>query len=215
MKDFKIKLSFDDGKKEDLKLVRILADYDFEDVTFYIPALSPPREISERDIINISKRFKVGGHTMSHYWTVNDKTGEQTNRLTDINPEAARQEITECRKYLMNLIGHTVDSFCYPRGAFNDDIKKMVAEAGFKDARTTRVLETEEWDDPYETPTTIHIYQRNEYNGVDWLKMAKVMFRDIKDSGGTYHLFGHSYELEKFSYWDKFIELLNYMDKNK
>ena len=203
-KKLKIRFSFDDGRKEDLKLVRLLADYDFENVIFYIPPLECG--ISERDIVNIGRSkypdWKLGGHTMSH------------QRLTEINLEAARQEVFECRKYLMNLVGYPVDSFCYPRGWYNDDIKQIVKDAGFLEARTTKVLQLG-YDDPFEMGTTIHCYQRDEDKGKDWLDVAKEWFDKAKKEGGIYHCWSHSWELSKYGEWNKFKDLLNYINENK
>jgi len=203
----KIKFSFDDGKKEDDKLVRLLANYDFENVVFYIPAAGTEcangREITEKEIQYIDNRWEVGGHTFSH------------QLLTRINPEGARREIEECRKYLMNLLGHAVYSFCYPRGYYNEEIKQMVKDAGFKEARTTEVLRIDEGDDPFEMPTTIHCYQRKEYEGVDWLDVAKEWFQKAKEADGVYHVWGHSKELTKYGDLGKFKKLLDYIDNNK
>ena len=196
---FRIRFSFDDGKNEDLKLVRLLADYDFEDVIFYIPANC---ELSEREIINIDRRFSVGGHTMSHAL------------LTKINSAQALAEITECRQYLINLLGHNIQSFAYPRGYWNKEIKNMVKEAGFSEARTVEVLKLN-YHDPFIMPTTIHCYQRKEYQGEDWLEIAKKWFLKAKEKNGIYHVWAHSWELNRDKSWKKFKELLNFINENQ
>lgn len=50
---------------------------------------------------------------------------------------AMRYEIESSKKRIEDMTDDTVDSFCYPHGTkkdFNDDIKRMVRNAGYKNA---------------------------------------------------------------------------------
>jgi len=49
----------------------------------------------------------------------------------------------------------------------------------------------------------------------DWATRAKIMFDRVYRSGGIYHLWGHSWEIEKFNMWDDFEEVLEYVCNKK
>jgi peptidoglycan/xylan/chitin deacetylase (PgdA/CDA1 family) len=70
--------------------------------------------------------FSIGSHTISH------------EPLTDLNQDAARSEIANSRSILAEHLGHPIPGFCYPRGAFSASLCKMVDQAGYTYAVTTR-----------------------------------------------------------------------------
>lgn len=63
--------------------------------------------------------------------------GQLHQTLNTIPIEQARCDIIESKKLLEQRLGCTIDHFCYPNGGFNDNIKRIVAEAGYKSAFTT------------------------------------------------------------------------------
>ena len=66
----------------------------------------------------------VGAHTMNHFF------------LTEIDPKEAKIEIAGSKKELEKAFGRPIDYFCYPTGAFNDNVVKLVEEAGYRMAFT-------------------------------------------------------------------------------
>jgi peptidoglycan/xylan/chitin deacetylase (PgdA/CDA1 family) len=81
--------------------------------------------------------FKIGSHTLSH------------EPLTDLDPDAARSEIMNSRSFLAERLGIPIQGFCYPRGAFSPSISKMVADAGYAYAVTTRYATNRKFADPF------------------------------------------------------------------
>lgn len=67
---------------------------------------------------------EIGAHTLDHVY------------LTRVAPAEAQRQVTEVRKELEDLFGHTVDAFCYPYGDWSPQIRDMVAEAGYVTATT-------------------------------------------------------------------------------
>jgi peptidoglycan/xylan/chitin deacetylase (PgdA/CDA1 family) len=67
----------------------------------------------------------IGGHSRTH------------PRLTRIPARAAREEIAGGKKKLEDLFGRPVNHFCYPYGDWNEAVRDMVAEAGYRSAVTT------------------------------------------------------------------------------
>lgn len=70
--------------------------------------------------------ISFGAHTKSHL------------ELGNVEDEAlAFEEIYGSKKIIEEKIGMPVDYFCYPSGSFNERIKELVAQAGYKGACTT------------------------------------------------------------------------------
>lgn len=192
--------SWDDGSMLDLKLIDLLKKYEMP-ATFYMPIRC---DLGMFKVREIAKDFEIGCHTYSH---------PQDMKL--LSEEELHVEIKVAKEVLEKVIDKTVTKFCYPRGRYNDFVKAIVKEAGFEEARTTKVGQTTMTFDMFEKPTTIHAYQRSEYNGHDWLEVAKKFYAVSKVSG-YFHLWGHSAEVEKHNDWDRLEKLFKhiYEDRN-
>jgi peptidoglycan/xylan/chitin deacetylase (PgdA/CDA1 family) len=71
--------------------------------------------------------IEVGAHTRTH------------PRLTQLNDEAAAEEIGGSGRELSSGLGRSVTSFAYPHGDENSRIREMVGRAGFEAACTSRL----------------------------------------------------------------------------
>jgi peptidoglycan/xylan/chitin deacetylase (PgdA/CDA1 family) len=69
--------------------------------------------------------MEIGCHTMSH------------RNLDTLAYQTQYDEIVNAKKFLETELNTTITSFCFPRGRFNSDTLKIVAEAGFSSACTT------------------------------------------------------------------------------
>lgn len=194
-----LKFSFDDGGEEDLRVAVLLEKYGFTG-TFFIPNQT---ELTREEILKISEKHKVGGHTVNH-----------PPDLKILDEDILDYEISENRKWLQELTGQEVDEFCYTRGRYDDRVIEAVKRAGFTSARTTTISwHFGEPKDPFKTPTTVHMYDRREYLGMPWQEYAEIMLEKAlhaakKFGNGHFHLWGHSWELTKFNYWDDFENIL-------
>lgn len=200
--------SFDDGAKEDLRLADLMTKYGIQDVIFYVPAewqthnLALGREpLSLKDLNNLADVFDVGSHTITH------------PLLTRIPLHEAIYEIVESKALLEQLLGMGIDSFCYPRGYANPELKELV-RGNYESARNTLVGNLEEPADRVWESTTVHAggKRRKEYEGKTWLgeglrllKEAIAMSEEGKEP--VYHIFGHSWELTREQGWDD-LEIL-------
>jgi len=79
----------------------------------------------------------IGSHTCSHV------------RLPDLAADAARAEISDSRRELEDLLGREVAHFAYPYGLFNEPVREMVAQAGYRSACSTRSGFNRSGEDPY------------------------------------------------------------------
>lgn len=205
--------SFDDGNAEDVRLADLMAKYEIPAI-FYWPVypeiVNKPKGRSyltfpEAD--EIAKHFAVGSHTLTH------------PILTAIDPETAQYEISHSRVELINSFNQPVDTFCYPRGKYNQQVKEMVKKAGYRMARTTDVGHITPAIDPLSTPTAVHIgYPRKEYGDLHWLTYAKRLLKTAKQraEGGKetyFSIWGHGFEITKYNAWAEIESLLKEMNR--
>src|SRR5262245_22980221 len=70
--------------------------------------------------------IQFGSHTLMH------------PMLSQVSLDIARREIGESKRLLEDKLGVEAPFFCYPRGDFNDAVKRVVREEGYRGACTTR-----------------------------------------------------------------------------
>ena len=68
---------------------------------------------------------EIGSHTLRHPY------------LTRVSRDQAREEIQSSRKKLEDIFGRRIDHFCYPYGDWNESVRDLVSEAGYRTACTT------------------------------------------------------------------------------
>jgi peptidoglycan/xylan/chitin deacetylase (PgdA/CDA1 family) len=211
MNNIIVTTSWDDGHVLDLKLADLLSRYNLP-ATFYI---SPEdREIVENDrltkaqVNELSKKaaFEIGAHTMTH------------PLLSNIDDAAAKNEIERSKVVLEDWTGKEIKSFCYPAGNFQVKHEHIVKNAKFSLARTVKRFSTTIGKNPFEMPTTIHAYRHwsdivpiFKESGVtkflsyyfNWDELAIALFDRIYRESGVFHLWGHSWEIEKNGDWDR------------
>lgn len=201
-KKIQIISSWDDGRMQDLRLVELLKKYNIPAI-FYIP--SKARELDDRQIRDIARDplFEIGGHTENH--------PREMHLLTE---KEARCEIGCGKKGIEKIIGKKITKFCYPRGRFSDDTKRIVAEEGFQMARTVKGLNTKFAKDPFETNPTIHVHAEHQiYGDRNWHEVAKEKLDEVIANGGRFEIWGHSWEIAKYNQWEFFEDFLWYMDE--
>lgn len=219
-----VSTSWDDGDRSDLRVAEMLSTYGLAG-TFYVP-LEPfraGRELSVQQIRGLAaESFEIGGHTVSH------------RSLTELTHKEQAREVSECKRILEDRLGAEVKSFCYPNGKLNRDTVRRVEQAGYQGARTTRMLRSSFEFPRFEMPTTLQAfphtaqaYLRNMIKGGNlgglakfalhlrrarnWVELGKMLFDQVFEHGGFWHLYGHSWELESLNLWGQLQELLTYV----
>jgi peptidoglycan/xylan/chitin deacetylase (PgdA/CDA1 family) len=66
--------------------------------------------------------------------------------------EQAATEIISSRTVLERLLNQPVTSFAYPKGAVNEDVRRLVIEAGFRQAVGIRERPLTSESDPFDLP---------------------------------------------------------------
>jgi peptidoglycan/xylan/chitin deacetylase (PgdA/CDA1 family) len=144
------------------------------------------------------------------------------------------QEVGPCKKTLEDILGRQVEMFCYPAGRYDANAIRALQEAGYRGARTVRMLAT--WPTPktFEMPTTLQAYPHEPFTYLkniaraqsceslrsyfvqmrhlgSWVELGKSLFDAVLKDGGVWHLYGHSCEIENLGLWDGLRELLDYV----
>lgn len=197
--------SFDDGTIEDLKLAEILSKYSIE-TTLYWPtqptrANGLRRSMNMEQRLELSKSFEIGSHTMTH------------PLLTRIPIESARIEIEHSRVILQAELNQPIYKFAYPRGYANAELELLVKNAGYLSARSTLVGYIHESENPFFQQTAVHVgCQRKEYGSQDWLDYALFLLQEAQNTpNSVFHIWGHSWEIEKNKAWGGLETLLKAM----
>lgn len=219
---FFITTSWDDGHRLDLRVADLLDRYGLTG-TFYIAREYIQPRMSDDEIAALAARHEIGAHTLTH------------PILTKLSPEKAKSEIEEPRFWLETITGKAVSAFCYPRGAYHAVTRDLAMQAGYLTARTVEAYQIEAGSDPFTLPTTIQVYPfpmrpvkhpRARFEPLrrawphfwrlnlplkalfGWESLALALLKRAAEAGGVWHLWGHSWEVEKYGMWDSLERVL-------
>ena len=209
-----ITISVDDGYPLDSRVADLLNKYGLQ-ATFYIPASNPERPVmAPNQIRELSRQFEIGGHTYHHAG------------LKALPEDKAFAEICDGKKWLEDLLGQPVISFCYPQGKFNSSTPGFVKKAGFLGARTCLFNLHSFPRDPFLWGLSTHACYHSRliqlrhaaiegnfagmvnflrtYNGAtDWRQHFFYALEHVERYGGIAHLYLHSWEIDQLGQWDQ------------
>jgi peptidoglycan/xylan/chitin deacetylase (PgdA/CDA1 family) len=223
-----VSTSWDDDSDSGLKIAELLSARGLPG-TFYVPTsrLGEGSIFSGSDLRALSTSgFEIGAHTISH------------KILTQLRPPELTREVAGCKQVLEQILGKEVTTFCYPKGRFNARVVQEVERAGYRGARSTQILFSGATFPPYEMPTTVQAYPHHRSNYVrnlirlgaisalvksmpdlisfdNWLQLGKSLFDRVLRDGGTWHLYGHPWEIEKLNLWSQVKEMLDYVSRRE
>ena len=200
--DRALTLSYDDGVVQDRRLSELCRSRGIK-VTFNLnsgtlgrveTATAPGREpldiscVRPEELPGVYAGHEVAGHGLWH------------SSLPDLGSPGAMYEIITDRVSLEKLSGSAVQSFAYPFGTFNEEVKTLLRLAGYRSARTVRSTgafdlprDFLEWD-----PTCHHDDPR-------LMELLDTFCADaLPRFGGplVFFLWGHAYEFDGKHNWD-------------
>lgn len=180
--------------------------------------------ISDSEIRKISKNHEIGCHTHTH------------PLLTELTGKEMENEIMKSKKTLEKITGRRVVSFSYPYGKYSGSTIPALKELGFSNARTVGRFNIYLPDNAFEICPTIDAFPRNIPPGPNfikdfrrnakastsevmlmlagkpnWLRFAKILFDIAYKRGGVFHLYGHSWMLNKFKMWNDLEKFFKYV----
>ncbi|MCI4627196.1 MAG: polysaccharide deacetylase family protein [Candidatus Magnetoovum sp. WYHC-5] len=147
-----IAITFDDAYLDFYEnAYEILIKYNFPVHVFVVTDRAGKYNMWDYERLNVKKRLldwdkireisdmgvNIGSHTKTH------------PSLIKIAQNQLIGEIMDSKKIIEDKLGRKVDCFCYPYGDFNDKVKDIVKEAGYKYALTTKKGAILDADDPH------------------------------------------------------------------
>jgi hypothetical protein len=208
--------SWDDGTPSDMKLSALMENFSIKG-TFYVSCKHHylERPLTFDEIRELGRNNEIGAHTINH------------PKLDRLSIDGATAEIVKSKQYLQECLGRQIDMFCYPNGKYSDDVVEAVKDCGFIGARTCEPAVSKARIDPYRWRITLHasngsplvtlrIWRASGLSFAsiaDWEQRAKELFDHAIHTGGVYHLWGHSSEIEKRQEWDKLSRVFEHISK--
>lgn len=126
-----MRISIDDASQEDVRLADLCSKYEL-DATFYWPVEWHTLAYSKGynpltfgNALDISKRFEIGSHTITH------------PLLTHISLDEATYEIIGSKLMLELMFDKPIRKFCPPRGYSNEDLD-MIILSQYQSRRLTK-----------------------------------------------------------------------------
>ena len=219
--------SWDDGHPSDLRVAELLERHGLQG-TFYVPSQNAEGRpvMSPGEVARLAQRFEIGGHTHSHI------------SLTGVAPHLAAEQIIANKCWLEDLLGMRVRGFAYVRGHYDRVVRDLVVRAGYDYARTVKNMMSVPGSNRFELATTAQFfahsrstYIKNYISGVPTLRRSAVLAALLSNAGladrlsraaevcagtgGYFHLWGHSWEVDQYDLWtelDRLLGILHQLD---
>ena len=223
LKNSYITTSWDDGNVLDFRIAEMLTKHGLRG-TFYIPREASTGVMSESQVRELSSSFEIGAHTMRHVF------------LDTANDSLAEREIRDSKAWIEEITGNPCPMFCPPGGKFNATHMAQIKASGFAALRSVELLSV---DPPrlenglIVMPTTLQAhphgvatYARNiakrrawrnlwlyvtHGHSTQWEKLTHALLEVVRQRGGVFHLWGHSWELEQASQWERLENVLSFL----
>ena len=186
-------LSYDDGVRQDLRMVQILQKHGIK-CTFNINSglFAPeeaenPRRMKCSEILQAypEDMFEVACHGYTHPW------------LEKLDAANATAEILEDRRTLESMFHRPIQGMAYPYGTYSDQVVEILRNCGIRYCRT--VVSTENFDMPSDwlrLPATCH------HNNPRLMELADLFLADSRyPTPRLFYLWGHTYEFDDNNNW--------------
>jgi peptidoglycan/xylan/chitin deacetylase (PgdA/CDA1 family) len=226
MKKVYVTTSWDDGAVQDRKLSRLLDKYGLKGTFYCLLHNDDFALLDTKDIFDIAERHEIGTHTLSHC------------DLTKLSEERIKEEILVSKQRWYEITKREITMFSYPFGQYNEKVVTILKSLGFKGARIVRWLYCGVPKDPFRLSPSAHAYPHSrlinighlikhyDSKGVKryllmdgitnkWEKIAMNIFDYIHQEGGVWHLWGHSWEIDKFQLWREIEMVFEYISNRK
>lgn len=228
--------SWDDGHPLDLRVADLLHKHGLKG-TFYVPGRVAPGGCCNPDgfavmpgsaLRRLGTEFEIGSHTLDHC------------SLDSLPIDEARHQIVAGKQWLEDQLGRRVAGFCYPNGHHNAAVCGLVRDSGFQYGRTTEDMHGALPSDPFQMPVSLHFYprrrvdlargfvneERRRLEKWRWPRRLPMFLAAVSkddfaarfrklvdracDHGGVFHMWGHSWEIDRFNGWALLDSVLRY-----
>jgi peptidoglycan/xylan/chitin deacetylase (PgdA/CDA1 family) len=123
-----IMLTIDDGYQDAYIAYNILRQRNLTAVFFVTTRyLGDGRHLTVVQLREMARGgMEIGSHSISH------------PDLSTLSLANCQKEIAESKRFLEDILGQKIISFCYPSGRVNANVRRLVKNSGYLYARTTR-----------------------------------------------------------------------------
>lgn len=200
-----ITFSFDDGVRQDIRLIEILNKYGLK-ATFNLNSkrLGFENVINANEVRSVYAGHEIAAHTLTHA------------RLTELNDTEIVRQVENDRATLSELTGYEVLGLAYPGGGVNHSphVANVIRKnTGIKYAR---VWETNHsflpQEDLYCFKGTVDIYNEEKL----LYKLADDFLSLQTDTPSVFYLWGHAYEFDyRTGSWENFETFCSYISNKQ
>ena len=191
-----VTFSFDDGVRQDLRLMEMFRKYGIKATFNLNSGLSGKEHDWEYRGIHVSRLspeeirenyggFEIAVHTVHH------------PDLTVLSAEGVIQEVFQDRQALEALAGYPVRGMAYPYGTCSEGLTGLLRSLGICYSRTVKSTHAYGFPEDYlEWHPTCHYMEQ------DAPKLADQFLAMDSDRLSLFYLWGHSYELDGNDNWE-------------
>jgi len=229
----KVTTSWDDGDILDKRLSGLLSRYNLKG-TFYITKKYRPKRLSAEEIKNLSIQQEIGAHTLTHpdlralspeekrveieggkKW-LEELLGSEVKMFCypkGLYDDSTVSVVKEAR--FLGVRTTKLNEINMPSDTFHLNTTLQVypfpfRKLGPKQYYLGKLFKPYQQRGPKLRELGVSIFSMHS-----WLSMAKATFDITLKSGEVFHLWGHSWEIEKYGMWDDLEKFLQYIANNK
>ena len=178
-----VTFSFDDGSRDDIRLVEILNRFGMK-ATFNLISskLESKNHVHADEFPQVYAGHEIAGHAFTHPF------------LDRIPKACALNELLQDRRTLEKVTGSIVNGFALPFGSWNSETVELLRSAGFLYSRTTRATMQFHLPDNFLEwhPTCHHSTAEGRCTS----------FKETQFVLSLFYIWGHSYEFSNNNNWD-------------
>lgn len=179
--------SYDDGVKQDKRLINIFNKYGIKG-TFHLNSGHIPSgensnndwRLNRNEVVDVYKGHEVAAHTSTH------PAIERCPITQVVN------EIIEDRKELECIFKYTVRGLSYPFGSYSEEIKKMLPFTGVEYSRIVGNSEN------FNMPIDLYEWRATCHHNNKLLELTdEFILRNRSEYLNLLYVWGHSYEFDR------------------
>ncbi len=198
--------SFDDGEKQDIRLIELFNKYNLKG-TFNLNSGLMSEKIDEKSskvaleqIPTVYKGHEVAVHSSTHPF------------LERLPTTLVVKEIMDDKELLEKYTGYVVRGMAYPFGTYNNDVIRIIKDAGIKYSRGVgahhKFTISNKW---LEMDTTCHQADEKVFDLTKEFLDYDPFKSWMSIEGWLFYIWGHSYEYRTEEDWARIEKLCSYL----